>query len=1454
MVKEESKKDKWKEAVLISLSVAISTAFLIWFVLPEWLPRYWITLAAGLLGFSVTLYYTVVPFYRRMALTLLTTLLVTNGVLPSIGFIKQTEDYILFIESTEGKLFSIVICFAFSVCVMADKLDLFLRRKKENIESDRLSAANRSVVVSGDNNVTNYNLYGSAQSSELKDNEGLKEILKTISEAVGKQAEAISKQADVNIKQADVIRNFSTLEGGSFEAEKSNEEVKNIVKDDDEYRLTNKEGGRKGEGIYADEAIKGLVDLERIADSINAELSVWNNNKALLLVHELEKILNKIDASSIPKLSNYYILAARVYSLEAEGRRDDSDSHIEKANYYISLLEDSVPDKEAICEILVLKAIVENIVNGPEKALKLLNDCDSPRALRARLTINLNNMDLNEALEILEDKELDSKWCEVAIAIYALNGLVEDALSVIEWAKHQESEAKLFQCYIRFSDSSILRVLKRHGSENNFHPQDLSRDEKEEIRNALKVLSAIIKTVKARGSLLSELEVTALKVAWLGFHLLGDRKQLSEIAHILSSWNPIPREVGKSVVLGYIPPIQGFAARIRDEYPKDFEAGILACFVEAQNRDFSVSYRNAKDLVSMASDEEQKEELFRLFQQLAQNLDEQLALECDQIARPLIEHDPELVLILEAASALRKGDGQKSLDLLESVNKTDDAYLLQLRANALIQIGEKGEAATIFYAVAEKTGSIGLYQAAADLAFESENIQLAIEASLQLVALQPGNLVARGNLARLYTMHLADFEKAFDQFEALYKAEPDNPDHAVNLAVCLVQLYRPHESLALFEQACQAENPYLQAVLGRNEVLICLGKGQDAFRRLEKFRSDFWTEPAFISAFMNTAHAAGEEEAAHEALMQMTALQGQGAVKKGTFRSLQVDDAVELFAKQAEDERIRNEHLHQEMLRGKMPWIWAAQFSGQSVYNVWRSRTQELIWCKENPVNRANYCIYATNGFHSREDATGRRALSPLECSPVGEPVVADLSALITLQRLGLLDSAAEYFGRIMVPQAYLQTVLEDAGKIKLPQKSRQDSAKSILRLISMGLVTVQESGGNGGEVLPKVNEYDDSDTHVYRLIDFIEPVFKAGWIDERKYERIRKVCGKPSAVDGDHPELKQLQKLRIELTNLETIAAMGLLDPVTKFYCVHLTEADQKELSHRLEGIQYQIETRTWHFELWDKVRDDSRFEFVSHIVPDEFKQNGMEASDLLGFIATLIARDRKLPLLADDRVSQVFTLNHPVNPAAVSFGTDALIQALLREGQLGISEATDAVLNLMRWRYRFIVPSVGVLIELAVRFKSHTPGMELREVAEYMHDCMRDEGLFGGPEVTDLNESMAQRIHLTWIDTSAEFLVGIWLDPELDEATSKELTQWCIQEFMPSLPKVMNSDVKLRHANMTQRLLITHVMINVDLMKHPKVGSAALKEIQSALGLSAEEYINIVTEVLEDAKNGSP
>ena len=85
---------------------------------------------------------------------------------------------------------------------------------------------------------------------------------------------------------------------------------------------------------------------------------------------------------------------------------------------------------------------------------------------------------------------------------------------------------------------------------------------------------------------------------------------------------------------------------------------------------------------------------------------------------------------------------------------------------------------------------------------------------------------------------------------------------------------------------------------------------------------------------------------------------------------------------------------------------------------------------------------------------------------------------------------------------------------------------------------------------------------------------------------------------------------------------------------------------------------------------------------------------------------------------------------------------------------EAADALLQLLNWRYRFILVPPDILKLLADRYRSHPPGAALRKIAIYVHDCMRDEGLFGGFETTDPPISMAMRLYQNWIQNVAEFL----------------------------------------------------------------------------------------------------
>ena len=238
------------------------------------------------------------------------------------------------------------------------------------------------------------------------------------------------------------------------------------------------------------------------------------------------------------------------------------------------------------------------------------------------------------------------------------------------------------------------------------------------------------------------------------------------------------------------------------------------------------------------------------------------------------------------------------------------------------------------------------------------------------------------------------------------------------------------------------------------------------------------------------------------------------------------------------------------------------------------------------------------------------------------------------------------------------------------------------------------------------------------------------------------------------------------------------------------------------------------------------------------------------LAFLASFIAQDQNIPLLADERTCQVMTLNERQGALHAAFGSDSLVLALSESGRLDASGAAEAMLALMRWRYRFVVPSATILKTYVSQYRGNPPGLPLREVAEYVHDCMRDTGLFGGPENTDLKDSMAMRLYLSWLILLAEWLVEMWGESDLSDDITTQLTEWCVREFLPMHPRVVQGNVKVRIGSMTGMLLISHMLLNSNSVTDDERVSSAIKAVKEALKLSDEEYLKIITDILNDTR----
>ena len=1202
---------------------------------------------------------------------------------------------------------------------------------------------------------------------------------------------------------------------------------------------------------YIAEIVRELETADEIASEILTQLDVWNNDTAFYLLERLEEQLRNTESPVFPRLPEYLLLAARIHVISAERKISDTFSHITRAIQHLdkidALLEHS-PRPELVLDVKALRGSIENLQNGPESALRFLASCDGPYAIRIRVAIHLKMQNADAAVRDIRGKPPHLKWCDLGASAYSAAGHRVEALALAEWAKEHGDQKKHFQCVVRLADAALARALANQEPGKIIFPNDLSEAEKNALQQVLQDLEPVLSSVVAIGSVDSELANVAVKIGWQAHHLLGHRDSVAELARLMSTHTPVPADVARSVVSGYMSPPSDLSIRLRKDHPNDFNANILAAVVDSRAGQHTTAYQEAKKLLLLADSDEKKEELFRVFQDILQELDEDAASECEDIARSLVDHNPQLQAMFDAARAIRVGSSALALEILDKLVAEDDIYWQQLRGNALLQLGRLPEAVDMFQYAARRTGVPTLLHKTADLAFQAKKTSVSVGCYEALVEAQPGNLIARGNLASLYTFHLRDIGKAAVQFQVLHEAEPENLDHTVNLAVCLSRLYHSDESLALYNEACKSAEPDLRAVLGRAELHLSLGDPHTACASLQMFRDRFWNSPDFLLGYMNIAYAAGDEKIAHEVLQKLSELRTQGLVDGNAFRMVEQDEAIETFKKSVKAQEDIKCQIHTMMLKGNMSWVWAAQLTGDAIYWSWRLRTQDMSWIGDEPTNRASFTVYSTNSFHAQETDDGRRELLRLECPPQERPVVVDFSALITLHRLGLLDKVADYFGEVLVPEGYLETVLVDGKKMIMHQRSRQRTADEISRHITAKKITIldKEDGDEGS--LPVVDEYDDTDKHRYRLIDLVKPVHEAGFVDDLTYEHMCKVCVKQSGVDKQHATLTRLQDVHVGLSTLETVASFGLLNEIINYYHISIASEAQTELGKRLRALSFQEETRGWHFDLWNTIRDDERFRFVKSSTPEKIEHEVADGKNYIAFQASYIAHDKGIPLMADERVCQAMTFNERQGATHAAFGSDVFVIALLSSGKMDASRAAEAMQMLMQWRYRFIVPSTEILKAYALKYRSNPPGLPLRKMAEYLQDCMRDSGLFSGPENTDLKDSMALRLYLSWLDLLAEWLVDIWDDNDFSEDTARQFTDWCVQECLPAQPCVLDGKVKVRVGSMTDRLLISHMLFKSNYATENVRAFTAMKAVQTALKLSDEDYQTIIIDILND------
>jgi hypothetical protein len=521
----------------------------------------------------------------------------------------------------------------------------------------------------------------------------------------------------------------------------------------------------------------------------------------------------------------------------------------------------------------------------------------------------------------------------------------------------------------------------------------------------------------------------------------------------------------------------------------------------------------------------------------------------------------------------------------------------------------------------------------------------------------------------------------------------------------------------------------------KSAALSSLGRPRDAFAALNAHKNQFWHDKNFLLGYLEAAYASGEEAAAGDALRELNALREQGKIDPREFRVATLDEILEVT--KGHQERRRNALT--AIARGQLPWTICGEVLRRPLVLEWMSRTQALRWLAEDSMTRAEFSVYATNGF-AIETFEGDRQVTQIDAADRNLDICADYSALITLYSLGCMQLLFSTYGSVHIPTEYRLSILQDTKRLQPHQLSQRAGLEVLDELIAGDQVRIYSESDKD---IARVDEY----SHVtggkvsHGLRALVDGLQAAGQLDKSVEESMRAIQ-RETGLESTSAQLAKGERIGVSLPTLLTLYRAKLLDRVISAFRVHISQADKQELERDLRSFRTYDSARAKLRGLWDLIEAQQNVKFVpyeSETTQDESRDSG------LSLLAMELAQRRVLPLLADDRSLQAVVTNSRGTAKGVAFGTDAFLRARYEAGELSIEEYSKSLIQLMRWRYRFLIPSAEVLHYFASRYPDSNPGAELSFIAEYGHDCMRDPGLLGGLENSTPPTSMALRL-LGW------------------------------------------------------------------------------------------------------------
>jgi tetratricopeptide (TPR) repeat protein len=1090
-----------------------------------------------------------------------------------------------------------------------------------------------------------------------------------------------------------------------------------------------------------------------------------------------------------------------------------------------------------------LQACLDAADGRADDALAKLADRTDPESMRARLTILLDLERFAEAQLLIADKPLHSEWCLKAVVAVLSSGAVAKGVALVQQIDEQFAGDGLLRVRCRLAGAQTLyeRAFRETDNENLLFPVSLDAEQRTLIDAAAEALKPVVDRVHSFGRIESPLELHSFELAFQLAFLKADRESSIQIGAVLERFKPLPMAFVAGVLRRQTPYSSDLVLRLRAEHDNSWESKLAAIRLEGYVLERPErAALSALALIGSAPDD-YREELGKILFDLTGTLPAETAANIERLLPEVMSSESPILLAVKIREALQAGNLSCAEKLISTMANKEEPIALQFQAHLLLEQGRKPEARAVLQAACRRFPTPALFELAADLAADEADWDAAAAVLAQVLVLVPADAKLRKKRAAAL-IESAKYVEAAEEFAQLSRLEPETHFHRFNRAAAFAQGGRLDESLAAFESFCEAADTPLEGLLGRVQILTALDRATEAFSLLDQHRERFWDERQFVAVYMSSGYSSGNDAAAHRGMMRLQEIEQRLEPSQRILRAFSLNDLKEHFTHFNKSDDL----LQEQLLRGEVPWLFVDQLLNKVPYAAWAARTQSLLWESDDSVVAARFSIYSSNVFHTVSE-NGIRELCELTCSHKNARVCMDMSSLMTLQELGLLEKAASYFGGIFVPAQCCEASLEHLRRLIPHQPSRRDSAIALRALMESGRLHIMGDDNQQRDGLPRLFEYDDSSDHSYHLIDLATELRRCGAISEVQFQGLSEVAHAASGVDADHPALCPGQELLVNDATLDVLHQRGVLAATMDTFDIFVSSQDRKDVLGRVAAFGAQAELHAKAQALMKAIQSDQRF-VVEHVpLPEEFQDeelfgDPMQAST---FAAAFGAVSQQLPLFADDRALQMFVHHRRQASESVAFGTGAFLNQLIDEDDADLATLGPAMLSLLQWRYRFVIPPTKLLKYYADQFFEHLPGRFLKSVASYAHQSMRDPGLFCGFEPTTPPSSIGARLYLLWIKAFMDLSSQCWLDEAYSHDQANSLTRWIFSEAIPPPPRRLEPNAQRLLAEQTALSSLNYLALGTVISDDPERIKAALQSLKQGLGLRDDQYLHLVTKI---------